>query len=75
MSLQEIKDLIPTLSFDERKELLNLLVETFVQAGSQSHTGKKHSLRELRGLGKEMWRGVDAQQYINQLRDEWDRRP
>ena len=74
MSLQEIKDLIPTLSFDERKELLNLLVDTFVQAGSESPAGTKHSLRELRGLGKEMWRGVDAQQYINQLRDEWDQR-
>ena len=30
-------------------------------------------LRDLRGLGKEIWQAVDAQEYVNQLRDEWDR--
>jgi hypothetical protein len=29
--------------------------------------------RDLRGLGKEIWRGVDAQTYVNELRDEWER--
>jgi hypothetical protein len=32
-----------------------------------------HSIRELRGLGKEIWRGIDAQEFVNQLRGEWDR--
>lgn len=71
-SLQEIKDAIPTLSHDERKELLNLLVDTFIEPGDRSRMGKPHSLRELRGLGKHIWEGVDAQEYVNKLRDEWD---
>lgn len=25
------------------------------------------------GLGKEIWEGTDAQAYVNELRDEWDR--
>ncbi len=25
------------------------------------------------GLGEEMWAGQDAQEYVNQLRDEWER--
>jgi AbrB family looped-hinge helix DNA binding protein len=25
----------------------------------------------LRGLGREIWEGTDAQEYVNQLRDEW----
>ena len=29
-------------------------------------------LSELRGPGKEIWRGIDAQEYVDQLRDEWD---
>ena len=33
----------------------------------------EHSLLELEGLGAEIWQGVDAQQYVNELRDEWDR--
>ena len=30
-------------------------------------------LLRLRGLGKNLWRGVDAQKYINQLREEWEK--
>jgi len=33
----------------------------------------EHSLLELEGLGAEIWQGIDAQQYVNELRDEWDR--
>ena len=25
------------------------------------------------GLGQEIWDGVDAQTYVNELRDEWER--
>jgi len=31
----------------------------------------KGSLLELRGLGKGLWRGEDAQEYVNKLRREW----
>lgn len=31
-----------------------------------------NSLLQLRGLGKEIWRGVEAQQHVNELRDEWE---
>lgn len=38
-----------------------------------------HSLLELEGLGAEVWQGpdgqpLDAQQYVNQLREEWEQR-
>jgi hypothetical protein len=32
------------------------------------------SLLELEGLGAEIWQGVDAQAYMNELRKEWDQR-
>ena len=25
------------------------------------------------GIDRELWAGVDAQQYVNRLRDEWER--
>lgn len=31
------------------------------------------TLSSLRGLGKEIWKGVDAKTYVNRLRDEWGR--
>ncbi len=33
----------------------------------------ERSLLELEGLGAEIWQGIDAQQYVNELRDEWER--
>ena len=32
---------------------------------------KKRSIMELQGLGKEMWQGIDAQEYVNQERASW----
>jgi len=33
---------------------------------------KKYNIEELRGLGKEIWDGVDAQEYVDSLRQEWE---
>lgn len=33
------------------------------------------SLLELEGLGTELWEGLDAQERVNRLRSEWNRRP
>ena len=30
-------------------------------------------LKYMRGLGKEVWEGLDAQEYVNQERDTWER--
>ena len=42
-----------------------------VQALSAGGTGSLRSITELRGLGKEIWRPQDAQDYVNQERDPW----
>ena len=34
---------------------------------------KRHSVMEFYGAGREAWAGVDVQQYINEMRDEWER--
>jgi hypothetical protein len=36
--------------------------------------GAVRSILELEGLGKEIWKDVDATEYINDLRDEWNNR-
>lgn len=33
----------------------------------------RRNLLELRGLGKGLWKGEDAQEYVNRLRREWAR--
>jgi len=34
----------------------------------------RHSILELRGLGKEVWAGIDARGYVRQEREGWERR-
>nr|BAL53123.1 hypothetical protein HGMM_F04D09C20 [uncultured Gammaproteobacteria bacterium] len=34
----------------------------------------RRSIMELQGLGREVWKGIDAKGYIDELRDEWDHR-
>ena len=34
---------------------------------------KQQSVMEFYGVGRDAWAGVDVQQYINEMRDEWDR--
>lgn len=70
MSLQEIISEVKTLSVDEQKQLAKTLVD--ILAEPREAVKGTHSLRELRGLGKELWSGIDAQAYIDQQRDEWD---
>ncbi|MBZ0280210.1 MAG: hypothetical protein K8L97_05685 [Anaerolineae bacterium] len=72
MSVQEMIQEARTLSIDERKQLIKALVDMMTEPSTKG-TPKQRSLRELRGLGKEIWSGIDAQAYINQGRDEWDR--
>ncbi|WP_437288429.1 hypothetical protein [Sorangium sp. So ce406] len=33
----------------------------------------KGKLLDLKGLGREIWHGEDAQTYVDAMRDEWDR--
>jgi hypothetical protein len=36
--------------------------------------GKRYSILELHGLGREIWQGVDLKEYVRKLRDEWEER-
>jgi len=33
---------------------------------------RERSLLEFDGLGAELWQGIDAQQYVDELRAEWE---
>jgi len=39
-----------------------------VHAAPESRT----SILELRGLGKEIWKGIDAQEYVDRERAAWN---
>ena len=73
MTMAEILQHAKTLSGQERKELVKLLVDSLDVP--EVSPRQQRRLSELRGLGKEIWEGIDAQEYVDQLRNEWDERP
>jgi ribosomal protein L7/L12 len=72
MTIAEILEQAKTLSVQERKELVKLLVDSLDVP--EAAPRQQRRLSELRGLGKEIWEGIDAQEYVNRLRSEWDER-
>lgn len=67
MTVAEAYQQAQLLSKQQRNELVKLLIDSLDEAESE-----KHSILELAGLGAEIWDGIDAQEYVDQLRDEWD---
>jgi hypothetical protein len=53
-------------------EQLELLQELAALVRRQVPTEADQSIMRLQGLGKALWQGVDAQEYIDQERSSWD---
>ncbi len=66
---REILNKAQHLTPDEQLQLLEDLAALIRQQGK---TRPKHSILELKGLGKEIWKGIDVEKYINEERNSWD---
>ncbi len=54
------------------RERLRLAQRILAEAVPLTEAAEHHSLLELEGLGAELWKSVDAQEYVDNLRREWD---
>ena len=61
LTLEQILAAVSQLTDAERQRL--------VEALTAPERMPRHSIAELRGLGKEIWQGQDAQEYVDQERD------
>ncbi len=75
-ALEIYKQYIKSLPPAERLRLLALMARDLASETSQVGHGADRSIMELHGLGKYIWEGVDAGDYVSGLRAEWsDDRP
>jgi hypothetical protein len=65
---------VKELSASERLELLALVAKDLAMETIEPSKGHPRNIMDLHGLGKEIWNGIDAQDYVNKLREEWDDR-
>lgn len=64
----EILNRFERLSTADQLQLLEDLVALMRRQVMAQPPRTRHSIMELRGLGKEIWQGIDAQEYVNQER-------
>ncbi len=67
------EDHIKDLSVAEQLELLATIAGRLVGRSEPVSAQPKHSILELHGLGKDIWQGIDAQEYVDRLRDDWEK--
>jgi hypothetical protein len=65
---------VKPLTTEQRLRLVSIITGELA-ASVPEERPKKRNLMELHGLGKEIWGDMDAQEYVNELRREWDHRP
>jgi hypothetical protein len=72
MTVEALMEEIRSLPVAQRKRLITLIVDTLVD----SPPVRKRSILEFEGIAAHLRdENVDAQEYVNQLRSEWDHRP
>jgi hypothetical protein len=71
MNVETVMQQARELSAGDRRRLIRLLVESLVDE-PPAETGDRHDIMEFAGVGADLWRGTDAQDYIHKLRAEWD---
>lgn len=72
MTVREFNDLLESVTLLSQQEKVDLLAEIANQLRADNRKNQKRSIAELRGLGKEIWNGIDAQEYVNRERDSWN---
>lgn len=55
-----------------RAEQLRLISELAEYLRTHGTTEARSSILELQGLGKEIWQGIDAQEYVDRERAAWN---
>jgi hypothetical protein len=78
MATRSVEDIyehhIRALSASEQLRLVELIASKLAAEATREGQ-QQRSLLELEGLGADLWQGIDAQHYVDELRQEWDQRP
>ena len=72
-TVQKIIEESKSLSPEEKFEVIDFMIKSIRGECFETQKKSPRSLLELRGLGKEIWEGVDPMEYVKQERDSWER--
>jgi hypothetical protein len=67
---EDLLQAIEKLPLADKERLVSALTSKLSHPRDEQPS--RHSILELRGLGKEVWSGVDAEEYVQQERSSWN---
>jgi hypothetical protein len=71
MATAAYKNVLELAASLSQEEQLRLVHDLTARAETESPMPRR-SILELQGLGKEIWEGIDAQEYVNSERSSWN---
>jgi hypothetical protein len=72
MSAREYNELLDRAGHMNHREILRLIADLASIARGKGARTRRRSILELQGLGKEVWKGVEAQEYVDKERSSWN---
>lgn len=67
----KVEDLVARARLLSLEDEFRLLEELKVDLKQRLENQQYHSIMELKGLGKELWQGIDVAKYIEEERSSW----
>jgi len=71
MSASRYEQILGDIEALSTEEQLRLLESLAGHVRLQARAGARRSVLELKGLGREIWDGIDAQEYVNKESESW----
>ncbi len=72
MATNSYDEILKRAQADLTPEEQTKLVEELSQHVGRKNGSKRHHITDLKGLGKEIWQGIDADDHVAKERDSWD---
>jgi hypothetical protein len=68
LTYEELQDQVQLLSLEDEVRLAEYIMADLRQ---RIEGQQYHNIMELKGLGKELWQGMDVDKYIEEERSSW----
>lgn len=72
MAVDPYDDILKRATEELSREQQQKLSEVLSQKAAQKNGDRQYNITDLKGLGKEIWQGVDVDEYVAKERDSWD---
>ena len=67
-NIDQLINQIEHLNYNQKVEIMDRIIHNLKRNENKS----KHGLLDLKGLGKDIWKNIDVDSYIQSERQSWD---